>query len=47
MMPSVEEEGDSAANEEMHNEGDDRVELEESSNKSCRCRSPQHMGGEE
>ena len=46
-MSSVEEAGDSAANQEMHNEGDERVELEESRNKGGRYRSPQNMGGKE
>ena len=46
-MTFVKEAGDSAANEEMNNEEDDGVELEESNNKSRRCRSPQHMGCEE
>ena len=46
IMTFVKEAGDSAANQEMHSEGDEGVELEESNNKSCRCRSPQHVGGE-
>ena len=47
MMLFVEEADDSAANHEMNSEGDEGVELEKSTNKSCRCRSPHHMGCEE
>ena len=47
IMTAVEEAGDSAANQEMNSEGDEGVELKESSNKGGRCRSPQSMGCKE